>query len=150
MGGPARPPIFSGARGRPGVQNLSIETLVQNGLWPPREIALHARELEICPRIGIAVEPGAKLHSLDQTWLIDASHENASRDSSGNASIVRVNDGVRQSAHAADDRYAAIALAVELGQSARLESRWYKDRVGAALQQVRELLVIADEATATS
>ena len=44
-----------------------------------------------------------------------------------------------------DDRHAAVAQAVELGQAAGLEARRDQDGVAAALHGVRQRLVVADD-----
>ena len=58
--------------------------------------------------------------------------------------LVGVDHRVGEAAGARDDRHAAVAQAVELGQPAGLEARRDQDRVAAALHQVRQRLVIAD------
>ena len=59
--------------------------------------------------------------------------------------LVGVDDRVGQPADAADQRHAAIAQAVKLGQPARLEARRHQHHVGAALDQMAQLLVIAGD-----
>ena len=49
------------------------------------------------------------------------------------------------SADPRDNRDATIAQAIELGQAARLEARRDQNSVGAALQKMRQLLVIPDD-----
>ena len=58
---------------------------------------------------------------------------------------VGVDHRVGEAAGAGDDRHAAVAQAVELGQAAGLEARRDEDGVAAALHRVRERLVVADD-----
>ena len=55
--------------------------------------------------------------------------------------VVGVDDRVGKAADARHHRHAAIAQAIELGQAAGLEARRHQDRVGAALEQMRQRLV---------
>ena len=61
------------------------------------------------------------------------------------AAIVGVDHRVGEAADAGDDRHAAVAQAVELGQAAGLEARRDQDGVAAGLHQVRQRLVVADD-----
>ena len=70
----------------------------------------------------------------------------AGGDAGGERHLVGVDHRVGQAADAGDDRHAAVAQAVELGQAAGLEARRHEDRVAAALDQVRQRLVVADDA----
>ena len=69
----------------------------------------------------------------------------AGRDARPDRRLVGVDHRIGEPAGACDDRHAAIAQAVELGQPARLEARRDEDRVAAALHGVRQALVIADD-----
>ena len=60
--------------------------------------------------------------------------------------LVGVDHRVGQAADPGHDRDRAVAQAVELGQAAGLEARRHEDGVAAALQQVRERLVVAEHA----
>ena len=58
---------------------------------------------------------------------------------------VGVDHRVGEAAGAGDDRHAAVAQAVELGEAAGLEARGDEDGVAAGLHQVGERLVVADD-----
>ena len=49
-----------------------------------------------------------------------------------------------EAAGARHDRHAAVGEAIELGQPARLETRWHDNGIAAALHAVRQCLVIAE------
>jgi hypothetical protein len=70
----------------------------------------------------------------------------AGRDAVAECRLVGVDHRVGQPAHARHHRHATIAQAVELGQAAGFEARRHGDRVGAALHEVRERLVVAVDA----
>ena len=60
--------------------------------------------------------------------------------------LVRVDDRVGEAADTGDDRQGAIAESAELGQAARLEPRGHDDEISAGLEEMGELLVVADDA----
>ena len=59
----------------------------------------------------------------------------------------KIDDRVGESADLGHDRDRAIAHGAKLRQPARLEPRGNEDGVGAGLDQVRQILVIADDAS---
>ena len=84
-------------------------------------------------------------YRLHEGFAIGRCELEAGRDACGNRRLIGVDHRVGEPAGAGDDRHAAIAQAVELGQPAWLEARRDEDRVGAALHGVRQALVIADD-----
>ena len=55
-----------------------------------------------------------------------------------------IDDGVGQAADPTNQRQGAITQRVELRQAARLKTRGYEDHVGAADDQMRQAVVVAD------
>ena len=76
---------------------------------------------------------------------LDGQELDAGRDAGVERGVVGVDDRVGKAADPRDHRHAAVAQAVELGQPAGLEARGHENGVGAALQQVRQRLVIAGD-----
>jgi hypothetical protein len=70
----------------------------------------------------------------------------AGADALGPRHLVGVDDGVGEAADPRDDRHAAVAQGVELGQAAGLEPRREQQRVCPGLDEMAEFLVIADDA----
>ena len=99
----------------------------------------------IAPRPCVGEEPlGASSACSELAW-IDERELDAGRDPCRKRRLIGIDDRVGKAADARDDRHAAIAQAVELGQPAGLEARRDEDRIGAALEEMRERLVIADD-----
>ena len=70
----------------------------------------------------------------------------AGRDARRQRRLVGVHDGVGEAADARDDRRGAIAQRAELRQAAGLEARGNDQEIDAGLDEMRELLVIAEHA----
>ena len=68
----------------------------------------------------------------------------AGADAGGERHLVGVDHRVAQPADMRDDRQRAVAQGAELRQAARLEARRHQQRVAAALDQMRQRLVVAD------
>ncbi len=110
----------------------------------PRNVGLHPLPLEGSPDIRVLVHGDDAVNGLQQgRCAVRLVHE-PGRDTCRDGSLVCVDHRIRQSTGSGDDRHAAIAQTVELGQPAGFEARWDEDRVGAALHQMRQRLIIAD------
>ena len=110
----------------------------------PGEIGLHRLALQAPPEAGSANRAVARAIAQAREAAELGSQTNpvavpAPRAASLASMMVSARPPVR-----ADDRHAAIAQAVKLRQAAGFEARGDEDGVGAALQQVRQSLVIAD------
>ncbi len=77
--------------------------------------------------------------------LIDRRELEAGGNASLQCCVIGIDHRVIEAAGARDDRNAAIAQAIKLGEAAGLEARWHENGIRTRLHEVRQCLVVTDD-----
>ena len=126
-------------------QEGGVEVGVGGGAAVPGDVGLHALALQRGPGGAVAHERGGAADGAGERGGVDGGELEAGGGAGVQRGDVGVDHGVGEAAGAGDDRDAAVAQAVELGQAAGLEARGDDDGVAAGLHQVGERLVVAED-----
>ena len=105
---------------------------------------LDCRELPartVAPQVGGAMQRGFERGRCHREKV------QAGRGLGIGSGLLGIDDGVGQSAHPRAERDRTVAHGTKLRQPARLEARRHQHRIGPGLDQMRQILVIADEAS---
>src|ERR1035437_4911115 len=110
----------------------------------PRYIDAHAILLYPSPD-WLVVEQGFGAANGDgEIFARDWPELDSGGDIAGDGHLVGINDGVGKPADAGHDGNRAIAQGTQLRQSARFESRWYQECIRPGLNEMGQILIIAN------
>ena len=123
-----------------------VEVGITAGAGRPRQVRLHAVLLELPPGPGVAVEVDEREPmARSSAGPVDWQELEAGGDAAVEGGEIGVDHGVGEAADPRDQRHAAIAEAVELGQATGLETRRNQHRIRPALEEMRQRLAVAGD-----
>ena len=102
----------------------------------PGDVGFHALLLHLRPDTLVTVEAEGAADGTAEGVDGYRCKLHAGCNTGGLGRFIGVDDGVGETTGAGDERYAAVAKSVELGQAARFEARGHEDDVGARLHDM--------------
>ena len=126
------------------IEKLIVEPGIGTGAALPREARGHALILQPLPLVGRLEDFDRAADRMAKSLGRDRMELEAGGDACTHSGVIGIDDGFRKPAGARDDRDAPITQGIKLGEAAGLEARRLDHRVGAAMDEVGEPLVVTD------